>query len=866
MTMPPGPPVSDSHYQQLLTDLHLQSEILKLNNQLLRSAGTAATTANVFREVIKLCHQAVEADQVFLIIHDSQTDELVGVIDTNTDYHPQGHYRFLMDDVSLAVWIFKEGRSVTVDDVEHDPRVNQRVRQHFHIRSTIGTPLRLDGEINGVLMAVTHERCHHYTERDVAIFEGLAREAAFALQAQRLREQRQIAEQALRIKDNAIIASINGIALADMEGRLTYVNQSFLSMWGYQNEAEVIGRSSLDFWENPTEAANVIQALTVTDRWSGELTARHRDGSLFTVLLLAALIRDSSEQPVQLTASFVDISERKRAEEDLRRQNRLLRTIASSIEILVRDQSEQEYMENICRLLVEDGQFRMAWVGMIAEDGIHVRTVAEAGYDDDYLARADIRCDDSPQGQGPTGMAIRLGKSMINDDVETNIQFARWREQARAQGYRSSASTPLRLHGRVIGTLNVYSATPHAFGENEVVLIERLAMDLGHTMERRAAESALRSSEAQFRLLLDSTAEGIYGVNHDGICTFVNAAAIRLLGYQNQQDLVGKHIHSLIHHSFADGRPYPAELCQVRRGAADDKSVNIDNEVYWRADGGSFPVEYWSHPMYQGNQRIGSVVTFIDISERKQVEAKLEQYRVELEQRVEARTAALLTANQELESFSYSVSHDLRAPLRAIDGFSRILMEDHAQQFDSDARHYFERIRAAVQRMGILIDDLLQLSRVGRNEMQITKVDLSLLAREVIEQLEVTEPQRKVAVTIMSGMTCEGDTRLLRLVLQNLLGNAWKYTRNTPQAHIEFGVISDQGEDIYYVRDNGAGFDMAYSNKLFKPFQRLHRHDAFEGTGVGLAIVARVVARHSGRVWAEGQVDEGACFYFVLGA
>jgi signal transduction histidine kinase len=234
------------------------------------------------------------------------------------------------------------------------------------------------------------------------------------------------------------------------------------------------------------------------------------------------------------------------------------------------------------------------------------------------------------------------------------------------------------------------------------------------------------------------------------------------------------------------------------------------------------------------------------------------------ERELHLRTAELEAAIQEIESFSYSVSHDLRAPLRAIDGFSRILIEDHADRLDAEARAALDRVRGAVQRMGGLIDDLLELSRVGRVRMERTTVDLSHVASEVVEQLRTASPGRRVEVVIPPGLQVRGDEQLLRLIVENLLDNAWKYTGRTAAARIEFGRRAERGETAYFVRDNGAGFDMQYVGKLFQPFQRLHRTEEFEGTGVGLATVARIVHRHGGRVWAEGEIDKGASFYFTL--
>lgn len=262
-------------------------------------------------------------------------------------------------------------------------------------------------------------------------------------------------------------------------------------------------------------------------------------------------------------------------------------------------------------------------------------------------------------------------------------------------------------------------------------------------------------------------------------------------------------------------------------------------------------VWFWAREAVQGRRRA-------------RAEAKLRRLNRELEGRVSQRTAQMETANKELEAFAYSVSHDLRAPLRGIDGFSQALMEDYGEQLDDTGRHYLSRVRAGTQRMGMLIDDLLRLSRVSRAQMQWGPVDLGSMAKSILDELRQQDPGRQVAVRIQEGLQASGDAHLLRIALDNLLGNAWKYTSRHAGARIEMGSQATDGGRAFFVKDDGAGFDMAYAHKLFGVFQRLHGADEFPGTGVGLATVARIIHRHGGRIWAEGAPEKGATFFFTL--
>jgi PAS domain S-box-containing protein len=379
-------------------------------------------------------------------------------------------------------------------------------------------------------------------------------------------------------------------------------------------------------------------------------------------------------------------------------------------------------------------------------------------------------------------------------------------------------------------------------------------------ISRQRAEAALRESEMRFRSVTQSANDAIIAADSCGNIIFWNQGAQAAFGYA-EADMLGKPLTLLIPLRYRDAHQkgmerlrstgesplfgHPIALQGLKRdGSEFDVELSL---ATWQTEEGTF---------YSGILR--------DITERKWAEDEIRRLNVQLEQRVVERTAQLEAANQELQAFAYSVSHDLRTPLRSIDGFSRFLLKNCFDKLNAREQDYFQRIRAASQRMGHLIDALLNLSRLARIDLCHEVVDLSELARMTAAELRQTQPQRHVECIIADGLLVYGDRRLLQVMLQNLLGNAWKFTAKFPHARVEVGHTQYDGKTVYCVRDNGAGFDMAYADKLFAPFQRLHTPDEFEGTGIGLATVQRIVHRHGGRIWAEGAVHQGATFYFTL--
>lgn len=373
---------------------------------------------------------------------------------------------------------------------------------------------------------------------------------------------------------------------------------------------------------------------------------------------------------------------------------------------------------------------------------------------------------------------------------------------------------------------------------------------------RVAEAKRLRGRERYARALLEASPAAKVICRPDGQIAMVNAQTERLFGY-SRDALVGHDVEILL-----PDRHRARHIVERDNYVAAPvvRPMGEGRELFGvRADGSEFSVDISLSPV-DTDEGMLVIAAIRDITELKETERQIQ----DLNRRLTRDNQELAAVNKELEAFSYSVSHDLRAPLRAIDGFSQALEEDYGDVLDGPGKDSLDRVRKAAQRMGQLIDDLLKLSRVTRQDMKPEEVDLSSLAREIADQCRASEPQRTVKIAVGEGLTAHGDPRLLRIALENLVGNAWKFTRDQSSACIEFGSECSDGKTAYFIRDNGVGFDMTYANRLFSAFQRLHDPKDFPGTGIGLATVQRIIHKHGGQIWADAKTGTGATFYFTL--
>jgi PAS domain S-box-containing protein len=562
----------------------------------------------------------------------------------------------------------------------------------------------------------------------------------------------------------------------------------------------------------------------------------------------------------------IDITERKQNEEEVHRLNRELKAINECDQVIVHTIDEQALLDKVCSILHLTAGYHMAWIGAVEHDqNRSIKPIAWSG-SGDYLLEAKITWADTERGRGPTGLAARTGKTHFFQDFAKESAAAPWRQSALAHGYRSSIAIPLfDRSGAVFAVFTLYSTEPGYFDGAEIRLLEALAGDIAFgisalrdRVQRQQAEEEARRRTVELETVMNLVPVAIW-VAHDPQCNNItgNRTANEFYDAEEGENVSagpapGEPIPS--RRFFRNGKELTPEELPMQEAAARNMDIKGSEFNVILPNGKSRTLWGSASPLRDADGQVrGVVAAFLDITAREKAEEEIRR-----------RTAELEAANKELEAFSYSVSHDLRAPLRSITGFSNVLLEDYSDELDGEGKSYLKKISDSGELMGQLMDDLLKLSRVARIDLTKEKLDLSEMARKIVGDLATVEPQQKVKVNIAPNMTANGDKNLLGLVLQNLLGNAWKYSSKNSKPIIEMGTVEHNGKPAYFVRDNGVGFEMTYANKLFKPFQRLHKASEFEGTGIGLATVQRIIRRHGGEVWAEAKIGEGATFYFTL--
>lgn len=618
----------------------------------------------------------------------------------------------------------------------------------------------------------------------------------------------------------------DGILRVTMDGMIQETNERLETMLGYTSaELRQLSYQELapDEWKASTQ--KIIQEQTIGRGYSDEYEKEYlrKDGTRVPISVKSWLIKDEHGKNVGMWGIIRDISERKRLEAELHKYSVGLENLVTERTKELR-QSEERF-----RRAFNDSPFPMI---IHAEDGEVVRINREwseiTGYTHEEI----------PTIEAWTLRAYGERKKYVKEDIEKLYGL---------EGRVKEGEYTVSTKSGVVRVWDFSSAPLGKLPDGRRIVLS-MAMDI---TERKKAEEALRLTQFS----VDRAADSVLWIKQDARFIYANDQACKRLGYSREE---------LLRMSVFDVDPvFPKEKWPEHWKEIEQRGSFVFESKHRAKNGEIFPVDISVNLIQHGDKKYNCVFAR-DITVRKKAEEEISRLNQELEIRVFQRTAQLEEANRELEAFSYSVSHDLRAPLRSMDGFSQAVLEDYQDKLDGKGKNYLARIRQAAQRMAELIEDLLNLSRVGRSAIRFEEVDLGILAKQIIEEMRAVDQGREVTATIGQNLVVQADGHLMRVLLDNLLRNAWKFTSKTENASITFDKTTIDGKQVFFVRDNGAGFDRHYVDKLFNSFSRLHSETEFPGSGIGLALVRRIVNRHEGKVWAQGAIGKGATFYFRL--